>query len=321
MAVIRHHKYVGALPSPLEADSVYYVRAGTGFDIYVTNSSGMVVAYPLNQAGGDGGEDRLLAIYNGQVGGSAIEQSGQGVAFHADAQALFPALTTTVATAPRDPVFVPTNWPAAEIPQGTPVAASGTAAGVQLVAGAGGSVQLTTGSTANGFALTRFFQDALLTVPMDKVTAVRMTADVSIQTLSVAAQRFGVAVSAFLLGVFALEVTYTDTTNGGAFTLNWSFSKSEAESDEGSVSTGVVPTAGVTYTIDFDAAFSASGGSVVVRIVNRTTSAVTTITVPTPPVVYETSAPAFWEVSLFKSTGTTARTVRLNRARGYVRHA
>lgn len=50
MAVIKHHKYVAALPSALESDSIYYVRAGAGFDIYVTNSSGTIVAYPLNRS-------------------------------------------------------------------------------------------------------------------------------------------------------------------------------------------------------------------------------------------------------------------------------
>lgn len=48
MAVIKHHKYVASLPGTLEANSIYYVRAGAGFDIYVTNSSGTIVAYPLN---------------------------------------------------------------------------------------------------------------------------------------------------------------------------------------------------------------------------------------------------------------------------------
>lgn len=51
MAVIKHHKYVAALPGTLEANSIYYVRAGSGFDIYVTNSSGTLVAYPLNPNG------------------------------------------------------------------------------------------------------------------------------------------------------------------------------------------------------------------------------------------------------------------------------
>ena len=42
---IKHHKIVSSLPGTLEADSIYYVRVGSGFDIYVTsNSSGLVVA-------------------------------------------------------------------------------------------------------------------------------------------------------------------------------------------------------------------------------------------------------------------------------------
>ncbi|WP_325435620.1 hypothetical protein [Pseudomonas nitroreducens] len=52
MAVVQHHKFVASLPSSLEANSIYYVRAGAGFDIYVTNSSGTLVAYPLNRPAG-----------------------------------------------------------------------------------------------------------------------------------------------------------------------------------------------------------------------------------------------------------------------------
>jgi len=48
MAVIKHHKFVAVLPATLEANSIYYVRVGAGFDIYVTNSSGTLIAYPLN---------------------------------------------------------------------------------------------------------------------------------------------------------------------------------------------------------------------------------------------------------------------------------
>lgn len=51
MAQVKFHKFVAALPAELEADAIYYVRAGAGFDIYVTNSSGVVVAYPLNLGG------------------------------------------------------------------------------------------------------------------------------------------------------------------------------------------------------------------------------------------------------------------------------
>ncbi|QRY79626.1 hypothetical protein JVX91_00495 [Pseudomonas sp. PDNC002] len=49
MAKVLQHKVVSALPSPLEANSIYFVRVGTGFDIYVTNSSGTIVAYPINR--------------------------------------------------------------------------------------------------------------------------------------------------------------------------------------------------------------------------------------------------------------------------------
>lgn len=48
MAVVKQHKVVASLPDPLEADSIYYVRAGDGVDVYVTNGAGMVVAYPVN---------------------------------------------------------------------------------------------------------------------------------------------------------------------------------------------------------------------------------------------------------------------------------
>lgn len=48
MAIVLQHKVVASLPSPLEPDSIYYVRVGQGFDIYVTNGSGVVVDYKLN---------------------------------------------------------------------------------------------------------------------------------------------------------------------------------------------------------------------------------------------------------------------------------
>jgi hypothetical protein len=41
-------KVVASLPGSLSASTVYFVRVGTGFDIYVTNESGTVVAYTIN---------------------------------------------------------------------------------------------------------------------------------------------------------------------------------------------------------------------------------------------------------------------------------
>lgn len=48
MALLKAHKFVNALPTELEPDALYIVRSGAGFDLYVTNHSGLVAAYPLN---------------------------------------------------------------------------------------------------------------------------------------------------------------------------------------------------------------------------------------------------------------------------------
>jgi len=48
MAQLRAEKYVSNLPGVLEANTIYFVRTGAGFDIYVTNDTGTIVAYPLN---------------------------------------------------------------------------------------------------------------------------------------------------------------------------------------------------------------------------------------------------------------------------------
>lgn len=48
MATLKQHKVVAALPGTLEADSIYFVRVGSGVDLYVTNGSGTVVAYSAN---------------------------------------------------------------------------------------------------------------------------------------------------------------------------------------------------------------------------------------------------------------------------------
>lgn len=62
MAQVKHHKFVAALPAQLEANAIYYVRAGAGFDLYVTNSSGTVVAYPINAPAGGGGGAGTVAM-------------------------------------------------------------------------------------------------------------------------------------------------------------------------------------------------------------------------------------------------------------------
>ncbi|WP_137823640.1 hypothetical protein [Pseudomonas sp. D(2018)] len=48
MADLKLHKVVSSLPGVLEADSIYLVRVGSGYDLYATNHSGTIVSYPLN---------------------------------------------------------------------------------------------------------------------------------------------------------------------------------------------------------------------------------------------------------------------------------
>lgn len=62
MATIKHYKVVAALPSTLVADSIYLVRVGNGFDLYVTNSSGTIVAYPANYQAGSANLSALSGL-------------------------------------------------------------------------------------------------------------------------------------------------------------------------------------------------------------------------------------------------------------------
>lgn len=49
MTTFRAHKVVSALPAPLEANAIYAVRVGEGFDLYITDSTGQM-AHRVNSA-------------------------------------------------------------------------------------------------------------------------------------------------------------------------------------------------------------------------------------------------------------------------------
>lgn len=51
-APIQRQKVVGALPATLQPDTEYLVRTGDGYDSYLTNHSGTIIAYPLNSRPG-----------------------------------------------------------------------------------------------------------------------------------------------------------------------------------------------------------------------------------------------------------------------------
>lgn len=52
---LKVEKYVASLPGVLEKNTIYYVKNGAGFDMYVTNDTGTIVAYPLNSTKEDTG--------------------------------------------------------------------------------------------------------------------------------------------------------------------------------------------------------------------------------------------------------------------------
>ena len=54
MANFQASKVVSALPGTLAADTVYIVRTGAGFDIYVSDNTGSI-AHALNQTPSGGG--------------------------------------------------------------------------------------------------------------------------------------------------------------------------------------------------------------------------------------------------------------------------
>jgi hypothetical protein len=47
MATLRFQKVVGSLPGTLDPDTLYLVRTGAGFDLYVSDATGSI-AYPVN---------------------------------------------------------------------------------------------------------------------------------------------------------------------------------------------------------------------------------------------------------------------------------
>ncbi len=53
MAVIRFEKVVGSLPATIQPNTVYAVRTGSGFDLYITDATGGI-AHTLNSSGAGG---------------------------------------------------------------------------------------------------------------------------------------------------------------------------------------------------------------------------------------------------------------------------
>jgi len=54
MALIRFEKYVASLPAVLTANTLYFVKNWAWFDLYLTNDTWTVVAFPLNSSWSSG---------------------------------------------------------------------------------------------------------------------------------------------------------------------------------------------------------------------------------------------------------------------------
>ena len=63
MVIFHPEKALGALPSILTPNAIYFVRVGDGIMIYVSDTTGSV-AYPINQGGNIGSSGEIdLATY------------------------------------------------------------------------------------------------------------------------------------------------------------------------------------------------------------------------------------------------------------------
>lgn len=67
MALLRNEKFVSNLPGTLIANTIYYVKNGASIDMYVTNSTGTIVAYPVGNSNSSHDGGRASSIYGGNT--------------------------------------------------------------------------------------------------------------------------------------------------------------------------------------------------------------------------------------------------------------
>jgi len=73
VATVLHHKVVASLPAELEPNSIYFVRRGAGYDQFVTNATGLVVAYPMNLSA----PELAVALSDGQLARMPLDARGE----------------------------------------------------------------------------------------------------------------------------------------------------------------------------------------------------------------------------------------------------
>lgn len=67
MSDFRIYKEISTVPDQLVSNSIYVVRVGVGFDLYITDSTG-AVAHKVNNSSGDGLSAYDLAVSKGFTG-------------------------------------------------------------------------------------------------------------------------------------------------------------------------------------------------------------------------------------------------------------
>ena len=72
MSELKSEKYVNSLPPTLEANTLYYVKNGVGFDLYLTNNLSTIIAYSLNSIK-QTDIDNSISSYDDTLKGGAVQ--------------------------------------------------------------------------------------------------------------------------------------------------------------------------------------------------------------------------------------------------------
>ncbi len=251
---------------------------------------------------------RLMDIYSGLCGQKIHEiELDRGLAFYANAPALFPTLLTTTLPAPRDDVFVSLN-------NGSALEASGTAAGATSVLP---YLQLTTGSTALGAArmgynVPRVADDGMFGYGG---TVSEMRADVQfvLPVLSASAQRFRAAVT-LDVGQLSVSAFHQDNVNAGRLSVDLTVGGSVTTHD-----TGLTLTAATFYTLNLHLHLKGDSPRASLTISNGNTGEVTGVDIALPADAQGVNLPTpRFTVGIGKQVGTTARLMQVAKSRGYM---
>lgn len=81
---LRVEKYVSSLPGTLTKNTVYYVKVGSAINVYVTNDTGTIVAYPVGASASPSGSTGQVQYNNGGnfAGAGNVEIQSENLALN-----------------------------------------------------------------------------------------------------------------------------------------------------------------------------------------------------------------------------------------------